>query len=634
MKKISLLIGILLTSFWGFSQEVNFSFTLTKPSTSTSSDGSITARISGVHEGTEVFCTQLDQQGGDQADMPIAELHYDFETEEFVAVVNDLSTADYKFKVLYNGEEYLETIHLATATQTNPLSISFTPVNQQGNNLGQITAVITTGSIEPNEVHCIGANNQVMPFSSSVYNAANNTLTVVANNLTAGNYTFQIDDGTHYLEGSTTVLYQVVSLATSFNATHVLNSSDAKVTATISGGTNSSVVTFNKHGNTTPISFTSSFDLATYTKTIVASGLDEGVYELHASENGFDVYSYVWVGKYGATTTLSVQPDANYGVDAYLSYLPRYPQMADENNGTYTANPNFQRVNGGHPFKGRTVIKFEYNGLEKSEVTQAKFEQYGKEYDNRGQGGGYANEVYVKRILSGYSWDENTVTWNTQPISTDTGRVIIPSYGTLNTNGNAQFTQSVFITDLVTEQLKTSVENNGFITGLMTENKYRSQFFYSSDYSDATKRPKLTLTFTLPEQKPYAVLKKKMEGGFTRLDNDRKLRFVYTQEYENQNGKLTYKIYNEKHELVMSDVLNTTLPASKRVDITNIKQGRNKVVLNIDCCLECGKYFTLEVTNEKNEKWYLRFKTDANDGSNGGTITSYPMGHPCSTIGS
>ena len=208
------------------------------------------------------------------------------------------------------------------------------------------------------------------------------------------------------------------------------------------------------------------------------------------------------------------------------------------------------------------------------------------------------------------------------PIATSVDQGVISQYGAY-TYADVQFTKNVVITDLVAEQLKPTTENNGFLLGLMTDITYRTQNYYSSDFSDATKRPKLTVKFTLPDAKPLISLKKTLDGGFVTLDKDRKLRFNYTEEYNDIDNLLTYNIYDDKHEIVMTQN-NESIP---------VKTGRNQVVLNIDCCLSCSNYFILEVINEKNEKWYLRFKTDSNDGSEGGEVIVYPQGHPCSLIG-
>ena len=346
MKRIILIFIISLNGLFGFCQEVTFEFDIT----AIENDGAVTVRISGAPEWGNVICEKIGE-----GEAPLDNLYFDFETEQLVAEVFNLSEGDYKFTVDFDGEIFEETVSVNLESQSNPLTVSFVTINQKGANLGQITATITTGSTEPT-VECLDVNNNPMNSTSSIYNASTNTLEVIYSNLTAGNYNIIINDETSYLDQSTSILYEVISLGVNYSINHVLNDSDAQVSAIIAGGTENSVVTFNKHGDSTPINYTSSFDQATYQKTIIVSNLSEGVYEVHVNESGFDVYSYVWVGKHGTSTTLSVQPDENFGKDAYLAYLtrPGLTHLATTNYGNYTANPNFYGTHGGYPYKGKS----------------------------------------------------------------------------------------------------------------------------------------------------------------------------------------------------------------------------------------------------------------------------------------
>ncbi|TND10239.1 MAG: hypothetical protein FD123_487 [Bacteroidetes bacterium] len=106
----------------------------------------------------------------------------------------------------------------------------------------------------------------------------------------------------------------------------------------------------------------------------------------------------------------------------------------------------------------------------------------------------------------------------------------------------------------------------------------------------------------------YAVLRRKLDGGYFFVTNGN-LYFRYDEEYNDTDGKLTFNVYkSDDHSLESSSTIvpSTVTPA--------ISYGDNHCFLN---CFHCqftsagsltSGYYILEVINEKNEKWYLRFK--------------------------
>jgi hypothetical protein len=95
----------------------------------------------------------------------------------------------------------------------------------------------------------------------------------------------------------------------------------------------------------------------------------------------------------------------------------------------------------------------------------------------------------------------------------------------------------------------------------------------------------------------YAKLCRKVDGG-TYLASDGFLYFQYDEEYV--AGTFQYKIYDNKHDVVMS---NST-------DALPVKAyGDNRYQLKVACKIPLGDYM-LEVTNDKNEVSYLRFKVN------------------------
>ncbi|CAN5905123.1 hypothetical protein BH11BAC7_BH11BAC7_32930 [soil metagenome] len=110
----------------------------------------------------------------------------------------------------------------------------------------------------------------------------------------------------------------------------------------------------------------------------------------------------------------------------------------------------------------------------------------------------------------------------------------------------------------------------------------------------------------------YAQLKKKLDGGYYQAINGR-LFFRYDEEYNDADGYLTFNIYEDQKENVFPPITsNNSLPPAIR---PHVVYGTNYYRLNTIQCnftntggtLPNG-FYILEVINEKNEHWYLRFK--------------------------
>ena len=99
------------------------------------------------------------------------------------------------------------------------------------------------------------------------------------------------------------------------------------------------------------------------------------------------------------------------------------------------------------------------------------------------------------------------------------------------------------------------------------------------------------------------------EIGEILIFNDFHKKDIYEEEYNDLDGKLKFNIYNSHNTIVASN--STMLPTSAQ---PLVSYGDNRIKLNIASCtftptgnLGSG-FYILEVINEKNEKWYLRFK--------------------------
>ncbi len=123
---------------------------------------------------------------------------------------------------------------------------------------------------------------------------------------------------------------------------------------------------------------------------------------------------------------------------------------------------------------------------------------------------------------------------------------------------------------------------------------------YTLTVTDANNRiATSTVSVTANTASAYASLKRNIDGSYYTLDKGM-LFFKYDEEYTDSDGKLTYKIYNQlSNQLLFSS--NNVQP---------VDYGDNRYGLNVKCLnngLMAG-YYLLEISNEKEEKFYLRFK--------------------------
>jgi hypothetical protein len=88
-------------------------------------------------------------------------------------------------------------------------------------------------------------------------------------------------------------------------------------------------------------------------------------------------------------------------------------------------------------------------------------------------------------------WDENTVTWNKQPKTTEINQVIIYPF-IKNTN-----VIEIDVTGLIVVPASNALPNNGMLFKLYPNERFKGFRFVSSDYSDAGMRPKLSVQYTV-----------------------------------------------------------------------------------------------------------------------------------------
>ena len=121
----------------------------------------------------------------------------------------------------------------------------------------------------------------------------------------------------------------------------------------------------------------------------------------------------------------------------------------------------------------------------------------------------------------------------------------------------------------------------------------REMSFYSSDYSNASLRPKLVLrlgdicSYAKPQKKLDSETYKPVNGVFY---------FEFNDEYVDGDGELNYMVYDEDRK----DAFNGSSP------VLDVNIGDNRCSFDVSG-LSVGIYI-LELTNDKKEKFLIRFK--------------------------
>lgn len=108
------------------------------------------------------------------------------------------------------------------------------------------------------------------------------------------------------------------------------------------------------------------------------------------------------------------------------------------------------------------------------------------------------NMGWLKRVLPGAAdaWNENAVTWNTQP-NTDPNSA---NWSLIGATGQRWgWTQTIDVTDIVSDIVQELVTdpdaNNGFMLQLQNETHYRGQCYASSDHADRSLWPELIVSY-------------------------------------------------------------------------------------------------------------------------------------------
>ncbi|MCH2046518.1 MAG: DNRLRE domain-containing protein [Saprospiraceae bacterium] len=192
-------------------------------------------------------------------------------------------------------------------------------------------------------------------------------------------------------------------------------------------------------------------------------------------------------GQLNAQTTIVLQPGPKDGKDAMV-----WRHGGDLNYGDLESITTYTWTNNSLLSHKRAFIEFDLSMIPSDAViTDAKFSFYFNPID---QYEGFefhtgVNGLYLDRISS--PWDEHTVTFNSQPTTTEVNRVSIPA-----STSQTQDYEGIDVTNLIIDMHNSSIGNNGFMIRMADEDyPYRSVIIASSDHPHQNLRPKLEVTY-------------------------------------------------------------------------------------------------------------------------------------------
>lgn len=194
---------------------------------------------------------------------------------------------------------------------------------------------------------------------------------------------------------------------------------------------------------------------------------------------------------YKVGDVVNIQPNAKDGIDAYIEKYPN-DNYSNRNWGSYDAFAAVAWTAQGDPLTVRCLLKFDLSKIgAKKPIKKATLSLFA--VSTPGIGTGHStmsgeNDFTLNRITS--NWDENTVTWNTQPSVSMANEIQLPA----TTSENQDFID-IDITQWIQEMIDKPAENYGFMIRLKNETYYRRVIFGSSDNAISEKRPKLVIEF-------------------------------------------------------------------------------------------------------------------------------------------
>jgi hypothetical protein len=194
--------------------------------------------------------------------------------------------------------------------------------------------------------------------------------------------------------------------------------------------------------------------------------------------------------------------------DAVLGYHQGYSSANSNYNSANWFGAMSQPGNLGGENNSRSLIAFDLSAyIPGTIINEATLDLYGRGAVGAGAvasvGNVGNNTCWLERITS--PWNDNTVTWNTSPTATSVNAVVLSS-----SSASSQDYLGVDVTQLVQDMINDPDGSFGFLIRLQIEDPSRGLFFCGRGFSDASKRPRLTIKYdqdiSVPEQQAQVML--------------------------------------------------------------------------------------------------------------------------------
>lgn len=215
---------------------------------------------------------------------------------------------------------------------------------------------------------------------------------------------------------------------------------------------------------------------------------------------------------------------------------------------------------------------------------------------------GYNNGAQFHYVTS--DWSEGVVTYSSIPSYTNSPTAF-PMPATSVSNSD----HVIDILAALENLQANNISNYGWLFRLNNYDNVatRYQRYYSSEHATVNYRPRINFSISVSNpaapnycNQVFAKMDRTLRGVLYKPYLTH-LYFYYDEEYATSDAGLNYKVYKADAPLV--PVLNHTIQP-----LTEIEYGDNRYTLDVSD-LQAGVY-VLEITNNKSEKFYLRFKVE------------------------
>lgn len=456
--------------------------------------------------------------------------------------------------------------------------------------------MITTSSIVSNWL-TFDVTSHVQKMNANVY--ANNGWVLYLSNETLTspvNRSFASDDETNVtIRPKLEVSYYIPMSVSSATIVHTNTSSPTETTGSISP------VLTNGPGGTYSYQWYNASGAMSGKTALNLSGIPYGWYGLKVTSSiaGTEPFFYAFlVGVNCEEVSIPFNPGPDYIDDAMVRNRNGYTTI---NYGTSYQIIEAYEVSGyGDDYDARmNLLRFRLWIDE--EITIEEGELLLRSQTNLSPAG-YNNGAQFHYVTS--DWSEGVVTYSSIPGYTNSPTAF-PMPATSASNSD----HVIDILAALEGLQANNVNNYGWLFRLNNYDNVvtRYQRYYSSEHATVNYRPRINFLISVSNptapnycNQVFAKMDRTLRGVLYKPYLTH-LYFYYDEEYATSDAGLNYKVYKADAPLV--PVLNHTIQP-----LTEIEYGDNRYTLDVSD-LQAGVY-VLEITNNKSEKFYLRFKVE------------------------